>query len=105
MHGACGERASARPVGGDPVIKPPSRHRSVHKPTLHCTVVEPGPLPHRSGIPDHHPGRHTGIAFAVVLPQSAAGSLAIHRRGLSLGRGVVVVVDAPSRQPGNRQHR
>jgi hypothetical protein len=97
VHGARGEYPPAGPVSGDPVIEPPARHGGVSKSTMQLGSIQPGQLAHGRGIPGHHPGRHPGIAFAVVLPQPAARGLAIHRRGLGLIGGVVVIVDAPPR--------
>jgi hypothetical protein len=63
---------------------------------------EPGD---RLGVADQEPSRGAGFAFGVVLPQPATSPRPITRRLLGSLGGVDVVVDRPSLQLGDRQHR
>lgn len=98
------ERPPRDPVGGDPVIEPPASDIGISKSTIKRRTIQSHQCTDRGLVTGHQPGRHPGVALGVVLPQSAAGGLAIHRRRLSTGRGVVVIVHAPPRQPRDRQH-
>ena len=104
VHPVGPERPPRLPVGGHPVIEPPRRDLGVSKPAVERGTVQAGGLTDHGLVPDDDPGRDPGVAFGVVLAQAAAGGLAVHRRLPGRIGGVVVVADAPARQPRDRQH-
>ena len=102
VHTALTERAPARPVGRDPVIQPARHHLRIGLPAGALHITQPDQLRGRVGVAGAQPHRGAGVAFGVVLPQTAIGALGI-LGGLPGGAGgVVVVVDRPPRQLRDR---
>jgi hypothetical protein len=105
MHTLSGEWPPLLAVGGDAVVQPGRRHRGVHRTAGQCRPVQAAQTGRGRLVAGDDPGRNPGVGFGIVFAQTTIGGLTIQPSLLRGGRGVVVVADAPPRQPRNRQHR
>lgn len=100
MHTSISEPATRRAVGRFTTDQPPLHGVGVGLSTRSIEVRQSDQFGRAAGVTGAQPNGCAGVVFGVVLPQPAAGLLSVYRGA----GGVVVVVDRPGRQFGNRQH-
>ena len=100
MHASDSEPATGCTVWRFTAYQPPLDNAGISFSTDPFEVRQSDEFGRPASVADAQPEWGAGVVFGVVLAQPTAGLLGIDGRA---GR-VVVVVDRPGRQLGNRQH-
>ena len=104
VHATVAERPPGRSVGCYAVVEPALHDLGISRPAGTLNIGQADEFGHGVGISGAQPDRGAGVVLGVVIAQPATGAPGIAGGRAGGAGGVVVVVDRPPRQLGNRQH-
>jgi hypothetical protein len=104
VHTTLAERPSGRSIRCCALVEPALHDIRIGRPASALNIRQADEFGHGVGVAGTQPDRGAGVVLGVVIPQPATSAAGIASGRAGGAGGVVVVVDRPPRQLGNRQH-